>query len=242
LLFLPVGDIKKKLVIYLSVGGPLPMKKRMPPRLIPLLLIAALLAVLAGGCVTIGDRKPICTLVFSNGGEVTIRLYPDKCPNTVNNFIELCNSGFYDGSPVHRIVEYVLIQMGKPADSEETDAGYYIKGEFTANRHAGGDLTFESGIVGMARLSDEENSRHFFDTASSQFFIMLEPKENMDGYYAAFGKVVTGMDVITAISKMDVDDANSPRDEIYLVSARVDCHDYKPAAVKKLEMDGTKLY
>ena len=218
------------------------MKKQKLLRLTAILLLSALLTVLAGGCVTIGDRKPICTLTFSNGGEVTIRLYPDKCPNTVNNFIELCNSGFYDGSPVHRIVEYVLIQMGMPADSEETDAGYYIKGEFTANKHAKGDLTFESGIVGMARLSDEENSQRFFDTASSQFFIMLEPKANMDGYYAAFGKVVTGMDVITAISKMDVDADNYPRDEITIVSARVDCHDYQPAAVKKLEKDSTKLY
>lgn len=217
------------------------MKRNRLLRLAAVLLLAAFLAS-AGGCVVIGDRKPICTIVFSNGGEVTIRLYPDKCPNTVNNFIKLCNSGFYDGSTVHRIVEYVLVQMGMPADGGETDAGYYIKGEFSANGHSKDDLTFAKGIVGMARLSDENESKKFFDTASSQFFIMLEPKQTMDGYYAAFGKVVTGMDVITAISKMDVDANNYPRDEIYIVSARVDCYDYKPSEPKTIDKKKVNLY
>ena len=198
------------------------------------MLLAAVIAASLCGCVVIGKRKPICTIVFSNGSEARIRLYPDKCPNTVNNFIKLCNSGFYDGSPVHRIVEYVLVQMGTPADSSETDAGYYIKGEFTANGYSKGDLTFAKGIVGMARLSDDNESKQFYDTASSQFFIMLEPKQNMDGYYAAFGKVISGMDEIVAISKMDVDANNYPRDEIYIVSARVDCYDYKPSEPKTI--------
>lgn len=203
-------------------------------RLAALALLTAILATMLGGCVVIGDRKPICTILFSNGSEVRIRLYPDKCPNTVNNFIKLCNSGFYDGSPVHRILEYVLVQMGMPAGGEETDAGYYIKGEFTANGHSKGNLTFAKGIVGMARLSDDNESKKFYDTASSQFFIMLEPKESMDGYYAAFGKVISGMDDIIAISKMDVDANNYPRDEIYIVSARVDCYDYKPGEPKTI--------
>ena len=203
-------------------------------RLAALALLTAILATMLGGCVVIGDRKPICTILFSNGSEVRIRLYPDKCPNTVNNFIKLCNSGFYDGSTVHRILEYVLVQMGMPAGGEETDAGYYIKGEFTANGHSKGNLTFAKGIVGMARLSDDNESKKFYDTASSQFFIMLEPKESMDGYYAAFGKVISGMDDIIAISKMDVDANNYPRDEIYIVSARVDCYDYKPGEPKTI--------
>ncbi len=210
-------------------------------RLAALLLLAAMMTAAFGGCVVIGERKPICTIVFSNGSEVRIRLYPDKCPNTVNNFIKLCNSGFYDGSTVHRIMEYVLVQMGMPADSDATDAGYYIKGEFTANNYAKGDLTFAKGIVGMARLSDENESKKFFDTASSQFFIMLEPKETMDGYYAAFGKVISGMDDIVAISKMDVDANNYPRDEIYIVTARVDCYDYKPSEPKTIDKKDVNL-
>ena len=211
------------------------MTKTMWLRSAALVLLAAMFVAIFSGCVVIGERKPICTIVFSNGSEVRIRLYPDKCPNTVNNFIKLCNSGFYDGSTVHRIMEYVLVQMGMPAGSSETDAGYYIKGEFTANNYSKGNLTFAKGIVGMARLSDENESKEFFDTASSQFFIMLEPKQSMDGYYAAFGKVITGMDDIIAISKMDVDENNYPRDEIYIVTARVDCYDYKPAEPKTIE-------
>ena len=116
------------------------MTKSKIMRLTALVLLTATIITSLCGCVVIGKRKPICTIVFSNGSEVRIRLYPDKCPNTVNNFIKLCNSGFYDGSPVHRILEYVLVQMGMPADSGETDAGYYIKGEFSANGHSKGDL------------------------------------------------------------------------------------------------------
>ncbi len=210
-------------------------------RLSALLLLTALLITALGGCVVIGERKPICTIVFSNGSEVRIRLYPEKCPNTVNNFIKLCNSGFYDGSTVHRILEYVLVQMGMPGNSDETDAGYYIKGEFSANGYSKGDLTFAKGIVGMARLADENESKKYFDTASSQFFIMLEPKQNMDGYYAAFGKVISGMDTIIDISRMDVDENNYPRDDIHIVSARVDCHDYKPGEPKTIDKKDIKL-
>ena len=207
-----------------------------------LLLTAALLALLSG-CLVIGDRNPIATIKFSNGGEVRMRLYPEKAPNTVNNFIELANSGFYDGSPVHRIVEYVLVQMGMPANSEETDAGYYIKGEFAENGFAKNDTIFAEGIVAMARLAEDSNEdEKFFDTASSQFFIMLEPKITMDGYYACFGKIITGMDVITKISKMDVDANDYPRDEIYIVSIRVDCYDYKPSKPKTIDKEDVKLY
>ena len=212
------------------------MDKRKPLfRLTAALLLAAML-LCCTGCVVIGKRKPIATLKFSNGVEVTIRLYPDKAPNTVDNFISLANSGFYDGSPVHRIMEYVLIQMGSPADSEEIDAGYYIKGEFAQNGYVKNDIVFDEGIVGMARLSGPEGTeKEYFDTASSQFFIMLEPKEAMDGLYAPFGKVITGMRDIVAISKMDVDDNKYPRDEIYLVSVRVNCYDYKPGTPKTID-------
>lgn len=206
-------------------------------RLLAVILLGAAMLSLCSGCVVIGERKPICTINFSNGGEVRIRLYPDKCPNTVNNFIQLCNSGFYDGSPVHRIVEYVLIQMGMPADSTESDAGYYIKGEFTENNHSKGDLTFAEGVVGMARISPDVADKDYYNTGSSQFFIMLEPKANMDGYYAAFGKVITGMEVVTEISKMDVDEADYPRDDIHIVSARVDCYDYQPSKPKTIKKD-----
>ena len=224
-------------------GGTFMHRRNKYLRLAALLLVTATAFALLSGCVVIGDRTPIATIKFSNGGEVRIRLYPDKAPNTVNNFIELANSGFYDGSPVHRIVEYVLVQMGMPANSEETDAGYYIKGEFAENGFAKNDMIINEGIVGMARLAKDSNSdEEYFDTASSQFFIMLEPKITMDGYYACFGKVITGMDVITKISKMDVDANEYPRDEIYIVSLRVDCYDYKPSSPKTISKDKVNLY
>ena len=202
--------------------------------------VAVLLS--CAGCVVIGHRKPIATLVFSNGAEVTIRLYPDKAPNTVDNFIKLANSGFYDGSPVHRIVEYVLVQMGSPANSDEGDAGYYIKGEFADNGYMKDNLIFNEGIVGMARMATDEDDKKFYNTASSQFFIMLEPKASMDGKYTAFGKVITGMTDIVAISKMDVDDNDYPRDEIYIVSCRVNCYDYKPGEPKTIDKSKVDLY
>lgn len=218
------------------------VKKKNLFRTAAALLMTAMVLLSCAGCVVIGSRKPIATIVFSNGAEATIRLYPNKAPNTVDNFIKLANSGFYDGSPIHRIVEYVLVQMGSPANSEETDAGYYIKGEFADNGFVKDDLTFDEGILGMARLAADEDDKRFYNTGSSQFFIMLEPKASMDGKYTAFGKVITGMSDIVAISKMDVDDNDHPRDEIYIVSLRVDCYDYKPNEPKTIDKSSVNLY
>ena len=217
-------------------------KRKTVLRMAAALFMTAVVLLSCAGCVVIGNRKPIATLLFSNGAEVTIRLYPTKAPNTVDNFIKLANSGFYDGSPVHRIVEYVLVQMGGPANSDEGDAGYYIKGEFADNGYVKDNLIFNEGIVGMARLAADEDDKRFYNTGSSQFFIMLEPKASMDGKYAAFGKVITGMTDIVAISKMDVDDNDYPRDEIYIVSLRVNCYDYKPNEPKTIDKSSVDIY
>ena len=211
-------------------------------RMATALFMTVVVLLSCAGCAVIGSRKPIATIVFSNGTEATIRLYPNKAPNTVDNFIKLANSGFYDGSPVHRIVEYVLVQMGGPANSEESDAGYYIKGEFADNGFVKDNLIFNEGIVGMARLAADEDDKKFYNTGSSQFFIMLEPKASMDGKYCAFGKVITGMSDIVAISKMDVDDNDYPRDEIYIVSLRVNCYDYKPNEPKTIDKSSVDIY
>ncbi len=201
------------------------MKRSFALRIAAVLLIAALLAA-ASGCVVIGDRKPICTLTFSNGAVVTIRLYPDKCPNTVNNFIKLCNSGFYDGSPVHRIVEYSIIQMGKNGQTGADNAGYTIKGEFPDNGWVQNDLLHEPGVFSMARtVGMNGDGKEFYDTASSQFFICVDYETTLDGKYAAFGKIIEdGYKDVEKISKMDVDDNKAPRDEIYVVSIRVDTY------------------
>lgn len=189
-----------------------------------LILMLVLVMSFTAGCVTLGERNPIATVTFSNGKEIKIRLYYDQAPNTVKNFIYLANSGFYDGTPVHRIVEYFVIQMGKPADAlDETTAGYYIKGEFSNNGFSKNTLSHTEGVVSMARTVGEPgNEKDYYNSASCQFFIMLTDKPNLDGDYAAFGKVISGMSDVQKISKMDVDENEAPRDEIYVVSITVD--------------------
>jgi peptidyl-prolyl cis-trans isomerase B (cyclophilin B) len=217
------------------------MKIKLLLRITVLALMLASVLTFFSGCVTIGERKPIVTIEFSNGKEVKIRLYPDKAPNTVNNFISLINSGYYDNSPVHRIIEYAFIQMGKSAEGDKQNAGYYIEGEFNENGYGKNDMIFEEGTVAMARLTEEsEKSKEFFDTASSQFFITLERKTTLDGLYAAFGKVISGMKYVQEISKMDVDANNLPRDEIYIKSITVDTFDYEPKEPKTIPIEDDK--
>ncbi len=190
---------------------------------------------LLAGCVTIGERKPIATITFSNGVEVRARLYPDKAPNTVANFIYLANSGFYDGSPVHRIVEYSVVQMGKPADTGDSDAGYYIKGEFSDNGFSKNDMLHEKGVLSMARsIGEEGDGKDYYNTASCQFFICVDTETTLDGAYAAFGKVISGYDSFEEISRMDVDENHAPRDEIYIKTITVDTYGKDYGEPKKI--------
>ena len=214
------------------------MNKR---RIAVLILAAALLVSMFAGCYTLGERKPIATIKFSNGKEVQIRLYPDKAPNTVNNFIYLANSGFYDHSPVHRIKEYFVVQMGRPgADPSAMNAGYTISGEFSNNGFSKNDLEFEEGTVGMARIAaaGEDKESGNYDTASSEFFICLGYKPSMNGNYAAFGKVIRGYKDVEKISKMDVDDNEYPRDEIYIETLRVETYGKNYPAPKTIPLEG----
>ena len=213
------------------------MKRSIVIRVISLILMSVIVVGMLTGCVTMGERKPIATILFSNGTEITVRLYPNKAPNTVNNFISLANSGFYDGSPVHRIVEYSIVQMGKPADSEEVDAGYYIEGEFPNNGYVKNDMLHEKGVLSMARTVSTDSSKveDYYDTASSQFFICVDNETTLNGDYAAFGKIIFGYDEFEKISKMDVDANKAPRDEIYIESVTVELHDYKAKAPKTIE-------
>ena len=220
-----------------SVYGGFSVKRSIAIRFIALVLMCVMCVGMLTGCVTMGERKPSATILFSNGTEITVRLYPDKAPNTVNNFISLANAGFYDGSPVHRIVEYSLVQMGKPADSEESDAGYYIKGEFPNNGYVKNDMLHKKGVLSMARTVDpnDTKSKDYYDTASSQFFICVDNEVTLDGDYAAFGKIIFGYDEFEKISKMDVDANKAPRDEIYIESVTIELHDYTPKEPKTIE-------
>ncbi len=213
------------------------MNRSLSSKIFALAMAFIMLIPALSGCVTIGERKPIATITFSNGVEIRARLYPDKAPNTVANFISLANSGFYDGSPVHRIVEYSIVQMGRSADGEN-DAGYYIKGEFPDNGFSKNDMLHEKGVLSMARtVGAEGNEKEYYNTASSQFFICVDVETTLDGAYAPFGKVISGYDDFEEISRLDVDENYAPRDELYIKSVTVDTYGKDYGEPKKIDKE-----
>lgn len=149
------------------------------------------------------DQNPIVTIEMENGGIMKAELYPDVAPNTVNNFISLVQKGFYDGVIFHRVIPGFMIQGGDPDGRGTGGPGYEIKGEFTSNGFQN-DLKHSRGVLSMARTMIP-------DSAGSQFFIMVEDAPHLDGEYAAFGKVIEGMDVADAIVSVRRDWNDKPR-------------------------------
>jgi len=133
------------------------------------------------------------TITMEDGGTIVLELYPNLAPQTVQNFVYLARQGFYDGLKFHRIMSGFMIQGGDPEGTGSGGPGYTIKGEFQQNGIAN-DLSHTRGVVSMARRSDS------FDSAGSQFFIMHGDSTSLDGGYAAFGRVVSGMDVVDKIA------------------------------------------
>jgi len=148
------------------------------------------------------DKNPIVTIEMQNGDTIKVELYPEIAPNTVRNFITLVNQGFYNGLTFHRIIRGFMIQGGCPEGSGMGGPGYSIKGEFTYNNFKN-DLKHEPGVISMAR-SQHPNS------AGSQFFIMHKAAPHLDGSYAAFGKVIEGMDVVNTIAETKTNYADAP--------------------------------
>lgn len=157
--------------------------------------------------------NPIVTITMENGDVIKAELYPQIAPNTVNNFISLVKKGFYDGLIFHRVIKGFMIQGGCPLGNGTGNPGYSIKGEFSNNGFTN-QLKHEAGVLSMAR-SMMPNS------AGSQFFIMHKAAPHLDGEYAAFGKVIEGMDVVDKIANTDVtyrsselkDGEETPKDE-----------------------------
>ena len=137
--------------------------------------------------------NPIVTIEMENGGVIKAELYPEIAPNTVANFVNLVESGFYDGLIFHRVIPGFMIQGGDPQGTGMGGPGYSIKGEFARNGFRQNNLKHSRGVLSMAR-SMMPNS------AGSQFFIMHANAPHLDGDYAAFGKVTEGMDVVDAIA------------------------------------------
>ena len=136
-------------------------------------------------------QNPIVTFTVAGRGTIKAELYPETAPNTVNNFISLVNKGFYDGLIFHRIISGFMIQGGCPEGTGMGGPGYSIKGEFSQNGFEN-SLKHTPGVLSMARAMDP-------DSAGSQFFIMTADNSSLDTYYAAFGKVTSGIEIVDQI-------------------------------------------
>lgn len=141
-------------------------------------------------------ENPVVAMYVENYGSIVIELYPEIAPNTVNNFISLVKTGFYDNNTFHRLMPGFVLQGGDPTGTGTGGPGYTIKGEFSSNGFEN-NLKHEKGIVSMARTSISN------DTAGSQFFIMLGTADYLDGEYAAFGKVIDGWENVENIANTE---------------------------------------
>ena len=159
-------------------------------------------------------NKPLVTFEFANGDIIKAELYPEIAPNTVRNYISLINKNFYDGKIFHRVIEGFMLQGGCPNGTGMGGPGYGIKGEFTSNGFKN-DLKHDEGVLSMAR-SMSPNS------AGSQFFIMHKKSPHLDGQYAAFGKVIEGMDVVNKIATSKTGRQDRPVEEVKLNKVTVD--------------------
>ena len=159
-------------------------------------------------------KNPIVKFEMNVGSIFEAELYPDIAPNTVNNFISLVKKGFYDGLIFHRVIKGFMIQGGDPEGTGIGGPGYSIKGEFSNNGFTN-DLKHTPGVLSMARAMDP-------DSAGSQFFIMHETSPHLDGSYAAFGKVINGLDVINTIADVRTDWNDRPMEDQMIKSVTVD--------------------
>lgn len=160
-------------------------------------------------------QNPIAVIELENGKVMKAELYPDKAPNTVNNFISLANGKFYDGLIFHRCIPGFMIQGGCPLGTGTGGPGYTIRGEFSGNGFTQNDLRHTTGVLSMARAMHP-------DSAGSQFFIMVDAAPHLDGQYAAFGQVFEGEEEAIRISGVKTDFNDKPKAPVVIKSIRVD--------------------
>lgn len=159
-------------------------------------------------------ENPIVTITMNNDEKIVIELEPKVAPNTVANFISLIEEGYYDGLIFHRVIPGFMIQGGDPSGNGSGGPGYTIAGEFTANGFEN-NLKHERGVISMARAQAP-------DSAGSQFFIMAEDTPQLDGQYAAFGKVLEGMETVDAIVSVERDQRDKPLEDQQMKKVEVD--------------------
>ena len=159
------------------------------------------------------------TITMEDGGVIVLELYPNLAPQSVCNFIYLARQGFYDGLKFHRIIKGFMIQGGCPDGNGTGNAGYSIKGEFKLNGFTN-ELSHKRGVLSMARGGDP-----FYDSAGSQFFIVHKDSKFLDGSYAAFGQVTSGMDVVDKLADTPTSGGNgevAPKDMPVIKSITID--------------------
>ena len=170
--------------------------------------------------------NPVATINIKDGKSIKVELYPDIAVESVNNFISLINKGFYDGLIFHRVIKGFMLQGGCPKGTGTGGPGYNIKGEFKKNgvenniRHLG-------GVLSMARAQS-------YNSAGSQFFIMHKDSPHLDGHYAAFGRVIEGIEVVNEIANAKCDYNDKPIEPVVIKNITVEVFDYIPKEPNKL--------
>lgn len=159
-------------------------------------------------------KNPVVTIKMEDEKLIKIELYPDTAPNTVNNFISLVKKGFYNDTIFHRVIPGFMIQGGDPEGTGMGGPGYSIKGEFSSNGFEN-NLKHEKGVISMARTMDP-------DSAGSQFFIMADDAAHLDGQYAAFGKVIEGIEEVDKIVSQKRDYNDKPYEDQKMKSVTVE--------------------
>lgn len=204
-------------------------------------LIGGLLAaaVLAVGCTNQKEEatqeaakeaatdKPTVTMTVKGMGEVVIALEPEVAPNTVKNFLSLANEGFYDGLTFHRVISGFMIQGGDPIGDGTGDPGYSIKGEFS-NNNVKNEISHVRGVISMARSQDP-------NSAGSQFFIVHQDSSYLDGDYAAFGQVISGMEIVDKIAEVETDAFDKPLEDVVIEKMTVDAKGFDFSSVEKTQ-------
>ena len=158
--------------------------------------------------------KPIVRITMDSGKVIRLELYPETAPITVENFLDLVKKGFYNGLTFHRIISGFMIQGGDPDGNGMGGPGYSIKGEFKSNG-VDNPLKHEKGVISMARSMDP-------NSAGSQFFIMHEAAPHLDGQYAAFGKVIEGLDVVDEIASVETGFQDAPVEKVIMEKVEVE--------------------
>lgn len=200
------NDKKKSPITPGKTPAKTPKKKQnKTPKITPKLTPKKTSLTKSGTKTNIEKKNPLVTIELQNGKKVKIELYPSIAPNTVNNFVTLVQKGYYNGLIFHRVIPGFMIQGGSPDGTGSGGPGYSIKGEFSTNGF-NNPLKHERGIISMARTPNP-------DSAGSQFFIMVDKATSLDGAYAAFGKVISGMEEVDKIVQTPRDPEDRPLKE-----------------------------